>query len=277
MTTTVTVYNSIGTDVTAQTAVQVITLTESATAVIAGVPSGGTTGQRLAKVSNANFDVAWVDDPDTNLEGRVSVVEYDISEIRDTISQLSVDAFNSLASIDGRVSVAEYDLETLRDQIAEVDFLTRQLTSDKGITFVNTSTYHDIFNSAMTVESGTAYAVEMWVRATQGATSTAKALRFDGGTCTFTSGHFFVSGRQTTLNIITGSAGFQSSDVLTGVTVVSNAASADWQFLLNGILVINQGGTFMPKLAYITANPTGTILIKSGTYCRLTKLANMGT
>ena len=156
----------------------------------------------------------------------------------------------------------------------DAHIIGRQLTSDNQITFVNTSTYHDLIPNSlpvMNVEAGAAYRLDVFVRGTNGATSTAKAMRFDGGTCTFTNIRYSSLSK----NVAIGTSGtptFQTADVATGVSLVPNASSTDWQIAITGLITINAAGTFMPKVAYVTADPTGTILIKAGTFVTLTKV-----
>ena len=162
----------------------------------------------------------------------------------------------------------------------DAQIIARQTTADQTITFVNTSTYHNILTNdlpAINLEASTAYELEIFMRATQGNTSTAKALRLDGGTCTFTRAYWSATSRQAVFSTISGTLGMQASDSVTGVNVVSNAGSTDWQFHLKGLIVVNAAGTFMPKLAYVTADPTGTILFKTGTYVSLTKIPYYNT
>jgi len=158
---------------------------------------------------------------------------------------------------------------------ADAELIARQATADEVVSYGG-GAYNNILPAslpAINLEAGTAYSVEIWMRATQGATAAAKALRFTGGTATFTRGNFSVIAKQVALNTITGTLSMNASDTLTGVNVVVSGGSADWQFHLNGLLVVNAAGTFMPQLSY-TADPTGTITFKAGTYVRLTKVTS---
>ena len=92
MSTTITVYNAADTSVDPPEAVQVLIVNNNATAIVAGVPSGGTTGQILIKSSNANFDTEWhTSTEDPTLPARVSAAEYDIAELRDVDAGLSAE------------------------------------------------------------------------------------------------------------------------------------------------------------------------------------------
>lgn len=158
----------------------------------------------------------------------------------------------------------------------DAELIVRQATGDEVVLY-DGGAYNDILPAALpaiNLEAGAVYSVEIWMRATQGATATAKSLKFTGGTATFTRGHFSVVGRQAAINTLTSAMSTQFSEVLDGVNVVSNAGSIDWQFHLHGLLVVDAAGTFMPQLSYITADPTGTITFKAGTYVRLTKVTN---
>lgn len=223
------------------------------------------------------------DDEVTSMLSRISVSEYDIAELGDSI--ISLLSRTSLAESDidtlqSRASVIEYDIAEMRDMIDEygAKMIVRSLTSDNTLTFVNTSTYYPIFPSslpAMNVEAGETYRLEMTVRGTNGATSTAKAFAINGGTCTFTQVGYSTVSRNVAVNTISGTLATNFINVATGQTVVANASAVDWQFTVDGLITINAAGTFVPTIAFTTADPTGTILMKSGnTFCRLTKVNN---
>jgi hypothetical protein len=243
-------------------------------------------GSGLRDMTNIINDFAFA--ADDVLAARIGVSEYDIAEIRDVIAELSAQVYTShgmltqleddVTELQSRMSVAEYDIDQLRDADLQNDVIPRRLMSDLPVTFVNTATYHDLFTglAAMNVLAGASYQFDIYIRATHGSTSTAKNLAFNGGTCTFNSINWTSYGRNLTAleTVVAGGANtsFQASAVETGATIIANSTGADWQAQVSGIFTVNQSGTFMPRIRFPTADPTGSILIKTGTYCILRRL-----
>lgn len=154
----------------------------------------------------------------------------------------------------------------------------RRVTADHTITYVNTATYHSLFTNALpdlTLSVG-AWAFDLWVRMTHGSTSTAKMIRLNGGGCTIGTAEWSSYGRNLTAldTIVAGGANtsFQFSNVISGSAVIANSAGADWQARMHGVIDVTVAGTFMPQVRFSTADPTGTIAVKAGTFMTLTKI-----
>lgn len=128
-------------------------------------------------------------------------------------------------------------------------------------------TGQDVF----TVAANTTYRVRgKWIVNT-GATSHTTAMAWSLATATVTLFEYLVNLWSAAANTISTA---QSSTHVTGVaSKVLNAASTNVYTLIEfeGILVIGTGGTITPQINF-SANPTGTNLMKSGSWISLEKL-----
>lgn len=86
--------------------VQTLIIENNATAVVAALPSGGTDGQVLAKASNSNFDTEWIDpSADPTTAGRLSTLEYNQAEDRDTLAEHTAGIATLVKNARGRKDV----------------------------------------------------------------------------------------------------------------------------------------------------------------------------
>ena len=136
-----------------------------------------------------------------------------------------------------------------------------------------------IFTAAtdrITLAGSTLYLFELYLQCTNGATTCTKALDFSGGTATFTFMNYFAIGQGTLAVNTTGTAQSALNVNQAASTVVLATGTTQWYIYARGAFRINAGGTFLPQFAF-SANPTGTVLIKQGTFMTITPIGGTGT
>jgi hypothetical protein len=125
-----------------------------------------------------------------------------------------------------------------------------------------------------TLEGSTTYLMEGQYILSTGTTTHTTALAFvTGSGITFTSFEYFVNMWNAAANTI---ATAQSTTHVTGfapkvINATSNAVFTLVQF--NGIVRTNNSGTLTPSIAF-SQNPTGTNLMRSGSYIMFTPIGN---
>lgn len=125
-------------------------------------------------------------------------------------------------------------------------------------------------NDRITLEASTTYLFELFLDVTNGATTCTKALDFSGGTATFSAFRYFALGQNVAINT-TGTTQSSVHVNQAASTVVLATGTTDWFILARGSFTVNASGTFFPRFAF-SANPTGTVLIKRGSYMTLTPI-----
>lgn len=128
----------------------------------------------------------------------------------------------------------------------------------------------------ITLAGSTAYLFELYLTVTNGATTCTKALDFSGGTATFTFFYYNAIGQGTLAINTTGTAQSAVNVNQAASTVVLATGTTQWYIHARGAFRVNAGGTFLPQFAF-SANPTGTVLIKNGTFIRITPVGGTGT
>jgi hypothetical protein len=128
----------------------------------------------------------------------------------------------------------------------------------------------------ITLAGSTAYLFELYLQCTNGATTCTKALDFSGGTATFTFMNYAAIGQGTLAVNTTGTAQSAANVNQATSTVILATGTTQWWLRARGAFRINAGGTFLPQFAF-SANPTGTVLIKAGTFIRITPIGGTGT
>lgn len=123
-------------------------------------------------------------------------------------------------------------------------------------------------NDRMTVRASTTYLFELFLDVTNGTTTCTKALDFSGGTATFTAFRYWAISQHAAINT-TGTAQSSVHVDQAASTVVLATGTAAWYIAARGSFTVNASGTFFPQFAF-SANPTGTVLIKRGTYMKIT-------
>lgn len=155
------------------------------------------------------------------------------------------------------------------------DFFQR-INSD--YTATNTISEQSIFPAAtdrVTLDAATTYEFELFMWVTSGATTTTKGLSFNGGTCTFTDIAYFALGQNVAVNT-TGTAQSTAYVNQAAVTTILATGTTSWMIRASGTFRINASGTFLPQFKF-SADPTGTILVKAGTYIGIRKIADAAT
>lgn len=171
-------------------------------------------------------------------------------------------------------TVAHTYTVTILCEVSGPQPLLRVLTADA--TGVDSAAVQPWFPStgAVTVESGTIYEFEGFLRTSRsaGTTSHTTAIIFTTGTCTF---HSFTW----KANINTGDTDGPSNQVsqqvatATVVKIASTSATEQTSIHIHGILRVNAGGTFIPAFQY-SAAPGGAPSILTGSYFKLRKLGS---
>jgi len=178
-----------------------------------------------------------------------------------------------LPASDNGFAEAATDIAAIEDDIVDLTVIARRLTADATVTF-NGATYLNIFPNTLpdiNLEAGATYEFEIVCRVTCGTGTASMRLGLDGGTATFTSGNCFLVGRNQAVDAITSTASFGYTDTIDNLQSNASSAAGDRQVMANGMFIVNQAGTFMPQILF-SADPTGTILVKTSTYARLTKI-----
>ena len=158
-----------------------------------------------------------------------------------------------------------------RGAVATVHFTSN--TSD--FTASNTTNEQPIFaaaNDRLTVIANTTYRFELFLWVTNGATTTTKGISFNGGTCTFTNIFYVGIGQNAVVNT-TGTTQSSTAVNQAAVTTVLATGTTGWWIKCDGIMRIANGGTLLPQFKF-SANPTGTVLIKAGSYMVLYPLGS---
>jgi hypothetical protein len=148
---------------------------------------------------------------------------------------------------------------------------------NSDVTGSNVNTAQPIFaaaNDRLTLKASTTYLFELFLDVTNGNTTCTKALSFDGGTCTFSAFRYRAIGQTVAINT-TGTAQSSAHVDRATNTVILATGTAAWYIKAEGSFTVNASGTFLPQFTY-SANPTGTVLIKRGTYLKLTPIGGTG-
>jgi hypothetical protein len=144
---------------------------------------------------------------------------------------------------------------------------------NSDVTGANSASAQVIFaaaNDRMTVKAATTYLFELFLDVTNGTTTCTKGLDFSGGTATFTAIRYWATSQHVAINT-TGTAQSSVHTDTTAATVVLATGTTAWYIYARGSFVVNASGTFVPQFKY-SADPTGTVLIKRGTYIKLTPI-----
>lgn len=124
----------------------------------------------------------------------------------------------------------------------------------------------------ITLKATTTYTFDLFMSVTNGATTATKALDFSGGTATFTAIRYRAIAQNAALNT-TGTAQSSIHVDTSASTVVLATGTTSWWIDAKGGFTINASGTFFPRFAF-SANPTGTVLIKRGSFMRICPIGN---
>jgi hypothetical protein len=119
----------------------------------------------------------------------------------------------------------------------------------------------------ITLKAATTYRFKLFMSVTNGATTATKALHFNGGTATFTAIRYRSIGQNVAVNTSGTAQSSTHVDQATSTVVLATGTSS-WWIEANGGMTINASGTFFPQFAF-SANPTGTVLIKRGSYMEI--------
>ena len=125
-------------------------------------------------------------------------------------------------------------------------------------------------NDRLNVEANTTYSFDMYLWVTNGTTTCTKSLDFSGGTATFTNINYTALGQSVAVNT-TGTAQSTANVNQATSTVILATGTTGWYIRASGTVSINAAGTFFPQFAF-SANPTGTVLIKAGSYIKMEKI-----
>jgi hypothetical protein len=124
----------------------------------------------------------------------------------------------------------------------------------------------------ITVEATTTYLIEGQYIMNTGATTHTTAMAFAlGGGASVTNFEYLVTLWSAAANTISTT---QSTTHVTGVAskVLNATSTAVWTIIqFKGVLRMNAGGTITPQISF-SANPTGTNLMKVGSYIQLTPI-----
>lgn len=125
-------------------------------------------------------------------------------------------------------------------------------------------------NDRITLKASTTYLFELFLDVTNGTTTCTKALHFSGGTATFTAIRYWHMGQFVAINTAGTTQSSGHIDTAASTVVLATGTTA-WWVSARGSFTINASGTFLPQFAF-SANPTGTVLIKRGTYMKITPI-----
>jgi hypothetical protein len=145
---------------------------------------------------------------------------------------------------------------------------------NSDVTGANSASAQPIFaaaNDRMTVKAATTYLFELYLDVTNGTTTCTKALDFSGGTATFTAIRYWGIGMASAAINSTGTGQSTVHVDTTAATVIVATGTTAWFIAARGSFVVNASGTFLPQFKF-SADPTGTVLIKRGTYIKLTPI-----
>lgn len=123
-------------------------------------------------------------------------------------------------------------------------------------------------NDRITLKASTTYLFELFLDVTNGTTTATKALDFSGGTATFSAFRYWAISQHVAINT-TGTAQSSTHVDTANSTVILATGTTAWYIAARGSFTVNASGTFFPQFAF-SANPTGTVLIKRGTYMKIT-------
>lgn len=167
---------------------------------------------------------------------------------------------------------------TPSDSNRAVQVCSHFVSVDSDVTRSNVTTVQSIFadaNDRITLIAATAYLFELYLQITMGATTTTMALAFDAGTCTFTAPFRYWS--MGAVNVADNATGTAQSTICVNtqaVTVVTATGTGAGKWIrARGMFRVNGGGTFVPQFKF-SADPTGTILVKAGTFMTLTPVGS---
>lgn len=148
------------------------------------------------------------------------------------------------------------------------------LTSDYTLT--NQTAVQAAFGSAQdvfTVDASTLYRIEGLYVTTTGATSASLRLAFLFTTATVSYMKVACNGWQGLANTTATASNMTWMDAGAVATVTAAAVTAGKSVSFSGLIAINTGGTITPQVAF-SADPTGTLLMKAGSYVMLTPLGS---
>jgi len=147
------------------------------------------------------------------------------------------------------------------------------LQSDNAVSSVNT--VQSVFSSSqdvITLEASTLYEVEGWYSITCGTTSHSLGISFAaGGSLTINWMNLHVRGFNVVANGLATATQGSYVDRLANTTITSAATTAGNMCYFKGHISVNAGGTLTPQFTF-SAAPTGTNLVKAGTWIRFKKL-----
>jgi len=183
------------------------------------------------------------------------------------------------------INVATTGLTTIAYNGANAGLIPGQqiYVTNSGYVGSNSSSAQSIFGVGVTLSASTQYAFDMAfvLSKTAGTTSHTLALGFGGGTATFnnflcqglwnSTGSAFLSGNNAGANSL--ALNVTTSTVISGA---QTSAALSLYFVINGIVSINAGGTFIPQYT-LSAAPGGAYTTYSGSYMRIYPLAASGS
>lgn len=153
------------------------------------------------------------------------------------------------------------------NEVSHLCYVNSDVTGTAG---TGSQTIFATANDRITLKASTTYLFELFLDVTNGSTTCTKALDFSGGTATFTAIRYWAIGQNVAIN--TGGTTQSTAHVDTSAsTVILATGTTAWYIFARGSFTINASGTFYPRFAF-SANPTGTVLIKRGTYMRITPI-----
>lgn len=150
------------------------------------------------------------------------------------------------------------------------DYLCYVNSDVTGTAGTGSQTIFAAANDRITLDANTTYMFELFLDVTNGATTCTKALDFSGGTATFTAIRYWASSQSTAINT-TGTAQSSVHVDTAASTVILATGTTAWYIYASGSFTVNASGTFFPRFAF-SANPTGTVLIKRGTFIKITPI-----
>lgn len=154
--------------------------------------------------------------------------------------------------------------------------ITNFTSNVADFTMVGGATAQSPFEAArdvLTLAGSTTYEIDWLFYITgMGGTTRTSAIKFTGSGATFTAFNVIVecwTGVAGAVNTVYS----QVQDLTCDGTVVANATvtTAAMTMRVKGLVRVNAGGTFIPQLKF-SADPTGTILCKAGSYCKMTPI-----
>lgn len=123
-----------------------------------------------------------------------------------------------------------------------------------------------------TLAASTAYEIEGLFIMTKGTTTNTTAIAFAlGGGASVTSINLYVVGHNAVANTAATAQGTVWMTQVASTVVTATATTAGTQIYFKGTIYMNAGGTVTPQINF-SANPTGTNLMKVGSYVKITRI-----